>query len=426
MASDLSWSACESECSDLGASMLCVPDSTTNTWISDQLSQSNNYYYYGYRYYVYGFSYDSYTLTWIGYSDLPNNDGVYHWSSGCSSEFTNLGSSYNYDCFYLDSYDGLWYSTEDVVNYSITCSCEYSIVPSSAPTEAPSSPTTEPTSLAPMISPSVLPTFVPSINLCTTGWTLYNNNCYQFNVAYDLSWSACESQCSDLGASMLCIPDSTTNTWISDQLSQSYYYTWIGYSDLPNNDGIYHWSSGCSSEFTNLASSYNYDCFYSDYDGTWFSENDVVSSSITCSCEYSLAPSSEPTEAPLSSPTTEPTSLAPVISPSTLTNSPSYTPSVGESQQDSSVTYAIIIGVVVGAVAFCILFGFTLYYCFAREHNNKHKLLQVELSNIRNPVTDNVEDDEGFIKNAPDGVDVSTIRVKKEQKNQYIDVESLD
>ena len=264
-------------------------------------------------------------------------------------------------------------------------------------------------------------------------------------MAYDLSWSACESECSDLGASMLCIPDSTTNTWISDQMSQSnnnYYYgyryyvygfsydsytlTWIGYSDLPNNDGVYHWSSGCSSEFTNLASSYIYDCFYSDYDGTWFSENDVVSSSITCSCEYSLAPSSEPTEAPLSSPTTEPTSLAPVISPSTLTNSPSYTPSVGESQQDSSVTYAIIIGVVVGAVAFCILFGLTLYYCFAREHNNKHKLLQVELSNIRNPVTDNVEDDEGFIKNAPDGVDVSTIRVKKEQKNQYIDVESLD
>jgi hypothetical protein len=111
-------------------------------WISDQLSQSNDY---GYNYY----------LTWIGYSDLPNKDGAYHWS-------------------YLHH------------------------------------------------------------------WTLYNKNCYQFNVASYLSWSACESECSDLGASMLCIPDSATNTWISEQLNYNYYYTWIGYSDLPNKDGAYH------------------------------------------------------------------------------------------------------------------------------------------------------------------------------------------
>ena len=83
--------------------------------------------------------------------------------------------------------------------------------------------------------PSIDPTYAPSIS-CATGWMLYNSNCYKFDVAYDLSWSACESECSDLGASMLCIPDSTTNTWISDQLSQSnnnygynYNYTWIGW-----------------------------------------------------------------------------------------------------------------------------------------------------------------------------------------------------
>jgi hypothetical protein len=311
------------------------------------------------------------------------------------------------------------------------------------------------------------------------GWTLYNSNCYKFDVAYELSWSACESECSDLSASMLCIPDYATNTWISEQLIQSnsnygynYYNTWIGYSDLPNEDGAYHWSSGCSSTFTNIASSYNYDCFYLDsYEGVWYSQEDAVDYSISCSCEYALVPTLAPTEAPISSPTILPTSLepmispsilptslsspslTPVISPSTLPTPPSYAPSVAESQQDSSVAYAIIIGVVVGAVAFCILFGLTLYYFFSRGHNNnKNKLAQVELSDIYNtPVTDNVREerneenessnpmihDEGPMKNAPDGVDVSTTRVKKDNKNQttrvkkdnrnqYMDLESLD
>ena len=123
-------------------------------------------------------------------------------------------------------------------------------------------------------------------------------------------------------------------------------------------------------------------------------------------------------------------------------SAPSYAPSDGESQQDSSVSYAIIIGVVVGAVAFCILFGLTLYYFFSKEYNNnKNKLVQVELSDIyNNPVTDNVRDgrneenessnpmihDDGPMKNAPDGVDVSTTRVKKDNRNQYMDLESLD
>ena len=149
VASYLSWSAYESECSDLGASMLCIPDYYSHTWISEQLSY--NYYYYA----------------CIGYSDLPNKDGAYHWSSGCSSTLTNFGySSYNSDCFYL-VYDagGVWNSQKDEADSSITCSCEYSVVPSTAPTEVPSSPT-----------------YAPSIS-CTTGWTLYNNNCYQFNVA---------------------------------------------------------------------------------------------------------------------------------------------------------------------------------------------------------------------------------------------------
>ena len=72
-------------------------------------------------------------------------------------------------------------------------------------------------------------------------------------------WTQCEAICSSLGASMLCIPDSTTNAWIANQLNQlSYWFTFIGYRILPNTDGTYHWISGCSSTYTNWESYNNF------------------------------------------------------------------------------------------------------------------------------------------------------------------------
>jgi len=89
--------------------MLCIPDSTTNTWIANQLSQL------GY-----------YSYSWIGYSDLPNNDGNYEWVSGCSSSYSNSGYSNNYyfyDCVYIYADSGAWYSYSDF-DYSSFCSCQ--------------------------------------------------------------------------------------------------------------------------------------------------------------------------------------------------------------------------------------------------------------------------------------------------------------
>jgi hypothetical protein len=43
----------------------------------------------------------------------------------------------------------------------------------------------------------------------------YNNNCYKFDVGTGFSWSGCKSKCASEGASMLCIPDSSTNNWVA-------------------------------------------------------------------------------------------------------------------------------------------------------------------------------------------------------------------
>ena len=101
-------------------------------------------------------------------------------------------------------------------------------------------------------------------SVCMIGWVFYNNKCYHLNIASGVIWAQCESMCSGLGASMLCIPDSTTNAWIANQLNQlSSSYTFIGYRILPNTDGTYHWISGCSSTYTNWESYINFNGYAS-------------------------------------------------------------------------------------------------------------------------------------------------------------------
>ena len=319
-----SWSGCKSLCSSQGASMLCIPDSTTNTWITNQISQQG------------------YSNSWIGYSDLPNNDGNYEWVSGCSSSYSNSAygnNYYYYDCVYISAYSGYyWYSSsyycDSFSSSSIACSCQYSIAPTSLPTLSPTSPTIIPTHIPTTITSSSPPTITPSVS-CQVGWSYNNNKCYKFNVGTGYSWSGCKSECSSLGASMLCIPDSTTNTWIANQISQlGYSYSWIGYSDLPNNDGNYEWVSGCSSSYSNSAYGNNYyynDCVYIyAYSGYyWYSSSyycdSFSSSSIACSCEYPIVPTSLPTLSP-TSPTVNP-SLIPTTIPSS--SPPTITPTVG-------------------------------------------------------------------------------------------------
>jgi hypothetical protein len=122
--------------------MLCIPDSTTNAWIANQLNQLSSSY------------------TFIGYSDLPNPDGTYNWISGCSSTYTNWGSyNNNYNGYAsMDKNDGKWYSYGAYDNYgsSTSCSCEFSLSPTASPTVYQTIPTTYPSTVPSTTVPSTI------------------------------------------------------------------------------------------------------------------------------------------------------------------------------------------------------------------------------------------------------------------------------
>ena len=82
---------------------------------------------------------------------------------------------------------------------------------------------------------------------CPDGWISYSPNCYKFDIAGSFHWSDCVSKCQTLGASMLCITDSTTDAWIKSQITG---FTWIGLSDY-SIQGSLKWVPGCSSTYTN-------------------------------------------------------------------------------------------------------------------------------------------------------------------------------
>jgi hypothetical protein len=141
---------------------------------------------------------------------------------------------------------------------------------------------------------------------------------------------------------MLCIPDSTLNTWIANQISQhGYSKSWIGYSDLPNNDGYFEWISGCSSSYTNgdfVYSRWYYYAYIQANTGAWdTADGQTYSYLIACSCEY-IASTSLPT-----------------ISPSTHSGD----------DDDTSAT----IGIIVGCVVFTIIVVLILMYFFCNSTN---------------------------------------------------------
>ena len=179
-------------------------------------------------------------------------------------------------------------------------------------------------------------------SVCMIGWVFYNDKCYHLNIASGVIWTRCESICSSLGASMLCIPDSTTNAWIANQLNQlSSSYTFIGYSDLPNPDGTYNWISGCSSTYTNWGSYYNYNGYASmyKYDGKWYSYGDNYVSSTSCSCEYSISPTASPTVYQTIL-TTYPSTVPSTAVPSTI--SPTVGCQVGWSYYNNNCSMSVV------------------------------------------------------------------------------------
>lgn len=170
-----SWSECNTYCISLDASMLCITDSLTNNWISNEQTVRN---------------------AWIGYC------GNFHWVDGCSSNYTNWASNpSDYQCV-VNSYHydlARWYSVSPTDQYQ--CTCEYSFAPTFSPSLSPTGPSSVPSTFIPSSNPTVSPTFLPTFG-CLPGWMYYKNNCFKFNVLKD-TWITCKDQSSRLGASLL-------------------------------------------------------------------------------------------------------------------------------------------------------------------------------------------------------------------------------
>ena len=392
----LTWSGCKALCDSLNSSMLCITDSATNSWVANQIGSS--------------------TPAWIGLSDSPEQNGNYRWVAGCASTYTNWGNG-EPNNLGTESWVGgfvngqYWYKSNAS---SGICSCQYSVAPTSSPTEAPSNPTSAP-SVKPTATPTVVksypptplpstiaptatavptafpstiaptatpvPTAVPStrsptINPCAPGWTIFNSDCYKFNVRSSLTWTECRTQCSNLGASMLCITDSTTNSWVANQIGSK---GWIGLSDLPEQNGNYRWVAGCASRYTNWGSGEpnnlgTESCALADGQ-YWYNYSPTITfSNGVCSCQYSVAPTSSPTEAPSnpsSAPSVKPTAtptivksypptLVPTNTPTQPTVVPTTTPPTydyDDSSGSSSDSTGSTVGIIFAVICFCLCAG---------------------------------------------------------------------
>jgi len=376
----LTWSDCKTLCDSLNSSMLCITDSATNSWVANQIGSS--------------------TPAWIGLSDLPEQNGKYRWVAGCASTYTNWGSGEpnnlgTESCAVV--YNQYWNNLPNASNG--VCSCQYSVAPTSSPTEAPSNPTSAP-SVKPTTTPTIVksypptplpstiaptatavptafpstiaptatpvPTAVPStrsptINPCAPGWTIFNSDCYKFNVRSSLTWTECSTLCSNLGASMLCITDSATNSWVANKIGSNT-LAWIGLSDLPEQNGNYLWEAGCASTYTNWGSgepnNLGTDSCAVVYNQYWY--NLPNASNGVCSCQYSVAPTSSPTEAPSNpssapsvKPTTTNTPTQPTVVPTTTPPTYDYDDSSGSSSDSTGST----VGIIFAVICFCLCAG---------------------------------------------------------------------
>ena len=95
---------------------------------------------------------------------------------------------------------------------------------------------------------------------CPSGWV--KNPSTSDNICYKLKFypedgtnrGQCVDACSSLGATQLCIMDSTQNSFVSSGLSTGD-LMWLGYFREANTGLPFGWFSGCSSTFTNWGSS---------------------------------------------------------------------------------------------------------------------------------------------------------------------------
>lgn len=171
-----------------------------------------------------------------------------------------------------------------------------------------------------------------AFSACAAGWTENNNICYLVGTA--MTGYNCRTYCQSISASMICVPNSATNTYVASLASGSGNSLWIGYK-LGSTTGTWYWMDGCSSSFTQWKSNKPNGGTYvwTDQNGNWDDADDPVTAK--CGCEYDA--SVAPTRAPTLKPTTPP----PTAAPSTRTPSrnptspPSPTPTIKPSTSPS-------------------------------------------------------------------------------------------
>ena len=217
------WSECEALCASEGATMLCIPDATTNQWVSNNIMTH-------------------YGDVWIGITDEAN-EGHWEWPAGCASTYYDWASYGEPNGGTSDNCARMLYSSrpawgDRLCSYDYDCACQ---IPLSSLCDDVDSESEE------TPAPSQLPSDAPSLPNCLNGWLGYGNSCYK-TVSYDETFESCNALCVTEGASMLCIADAATNYWIGSNLMTSGGDLWIGLDDLVT-EGQWEWTSGCDSSY---------------------------------------------------------------------------------------------------------------------------------------------------------------------------------
>lgn len=243
---------CRNQCSAMSSDMLCVLDSTQDTFLKFLMyAQGNN--------------------LWIGYND-ESLEGNFTWEGTCPSSYTNWeannpngGTNESYVSKGIGA-AGQWVDFPNALpGFPSMCGCE---------------------------TPKSETSFLES---CPDGWTLFNHQCY-FVDTTSSSYTECRSQCSSLSSEMLCIEDSTQDLFVSGLMTNINKGIWIGYSEEAV-EGSYKWEGSCRSNYTNWASGQpnNFDGGLQDYaakrppeNGGW---NDFVLDGLSathCACQTSV------------------------------------------------------------------------------------------------------------------------------------------
>ena len=340
VAASTDFSTCKSYCQNAGASMLCVPDSNTNSWLAENIVHST-------------------TSMWLGFT-YNAQEGTFEWTdTSCTSAYANWrvgepngGADFNCVVFSDPNFEWLNKSC-NVAVYDCGCQMPATELLTTVPSAAPSTstPSVQPSS-QPSSSPTSFPsrTARPSVDsYCPAGWYKNGDNCYK-KMSGIYSYNACKNKCEDKDASMLCIEDLATSNWIYESFVHSSRDMWIGLDDKAN-ELDFVWQPDCSSTIsppwtpgepdTGFLGGPIANCVYiSNDDGTWNDYDCLYPAACGCQQPHAkFVPTSTPTKVPTTTPSSLP-SVVPTSSPTVVpTRIPTEVPTDVPTEVPTSSTH---------------------------------------------------------------------------------------